>query len=270
MDRDLLLTKSNKKRNAIMKIAVLIKQTPQLSEVIMGQDGLQWPEAALAINPFDEYAVEEALRIKEKTGGTAVAISCGKSSSESVLRDALALGIDEAYLVEFDQYSTTDPQTNAYLLAAAIRKIDGIDLVLTGKQACDDDSALVPSSVAAYLDWPQIGFVKKFDAIEERRIIARRTTDTGYEVVDTSLPAVCSVVKEINEPRLPSLKGKMKAKKAEIRKLTPAELGLNLTSLISIKAIEPPRSRPAGEILTGETDQVVDKLIEKLRVEQLV
>lgn len=253
-----------------MKVAVLIKQTPQLSEVTVSANGPQWPDSALIVNPFDEYAVEEALRIKEKTGGTAVAISFGKASAESALRDVLALGIDEACLIESNDYAPTDPQTNARVLAAAIKKIGGIDLVLSGKQANDSDSSIVAAAVAGYLDWPQIGFVKKFDKIENDKIVAWRTTDSGYDIVESPLPAVCSVVKEINEPRLPSLKGKMKAKKAEIMKMTPADLGFDGASPIKIKSIEAPKPRPAGEIITGEIDEAVDKLIEKLRADQLI
>jgi electron transfer flavoprotein beta subunit len=253
-----------------MKVAVLIKQTPQLSEVTVGPDGPQWPESALIINPFDEYAVEEALRIKEKTGGTTVAISFGKASAESSLRDVLALGFDEAYLISSESYISTDPQINARVLAEAIKKIGGIDLVLTGKQANDDDSSMVASAVAAYLDWPQIGFVKRFDKLEDKKLVAWRTTDSGYDVVESSLPVVCSVVKEINEPRLPSLKGKMKAKKAEITKITPEQLGVKLESPIVVKSISAPKPRPSGEIISGETDETIGKLIEKLKADQLI
>jgi electron transfer flavoprotein beta subunit len=253
-----------------MKIAVLVKQIPQLSEVSVGPNGPQWPEASLIINPFDEYAVEEALRLKEKVGATAVAISFGKASADSVLRDTLALGLDDAYLIESDSFSPTDSQTSAKVLAAAIKKIGDIDLVLTGKQASDDDSAVVASAVAGHLDWPQIGFVKKFDTVEGGKIVAWRTTDNGYDIVETLLPAVCSVVKEINEPRLPPLKGKMKAKKAEIKKLSPSELGVDMTSPIKIKSIDAPKARPQGEILSGETDEVIDTLIKKLKEDQLI
>jgi electron transfer flavoprotein beta subunit len=253
-----------------MKIAVLVKQIPQLSEITVASGEVQWPESMLIINPFDEYAIEEALRIKEKTGGTAIAISFGKATADSVLRDTLALGMDDAYLITSDTYSPTDPQSAARALAAAIKKIGDIDLVLTVKQASDDDSALVPSAVAGHLDWPQVGFVKKFESIESSKLVAWRTTDSGYDVVESSLPAVCSVVKEINEPRLPSLKGKMKAKKMEIQKLTPSELGVDMVSPINIKSIEAPKPRPQGEMITGETDEMIEKLIGKLKADQLI
>jgi electron transfer flavoprotein beta subunit len=254
----------------MMKIAVLVKQTPQLSEVSWGGDGLKWTDDTLSVNPFDEYAVEEALRLKEKTGGTAVAITYGGKNAVSALRDVLALGIDETYHVQSDNYSATDPQNSARVLAACIKKIGDIDIVLTGKSACDDDSALVSSAVAAFLDWPNIGFVKKFDSVEDSRVVAWRTTESGHDVVESPTPTICSVVKEINEPRLPSLKGKMKAKKAEIVNYSLDDLGIEHEKTIEIKSINAPPSRPAGEILTGEVDEVVETLVSKLKEDKLI
>jgi electron transfer flavoprotein beta subunit len=253
-----------------MKVAVLVKQTPQLSEVTMGGEGPKWPEGTDVVNPFDEYAVEESIRFKENNGAATVAITYGGADAVSVLRDVLALGIDEAVHVESDSYSSTDPQNTARVLAACIKKIGDIDLVLTGKQACDDDSAMVAFAVAAELEWPQIGFVKKFDKVDDSKITAWRTTDSGYDVVESPLPAICSVVKEINEPRLPSLKGKMKAKKAEIQKFSLADLGIEHDKTIEIKNIQPPPERSQGEMIEGEPDEVVDKLIEKLKADQLI
>jgi electron transfer flavoprotein beta subunit len=253
-----------------MKVAVLVKQTPQLSEVTMGGDGPKWPQGTDVVNPFDEYAVEEAIRIKENHGASTVALTYGGPDAVSALRDVLALGIDEAVHIESDSFSATDPQHISSVLAACIKKLGDIDLVLTGKQACDDDSAMVAFAVAAHLDWPQVGFVKKFDKIEETNVVARRTTDLGYDVVEIPLPAVCSVVKEINEPRLPSLKGKMKAKKAEIQKFSPSDLDIDLDKSIEIKSIQPPPERPQGEIIEGESDDIVDKIIEKLKADQLI
>ncbi|UCE67892.1 MAG: electron transfer flavoprotein subunit beta/FixA family protein [Candidatus Zixiibacteriota bacterium] len=253
-----------------MKVAVLVKQTPQLSEVTMSGDGPKWPGGADVVNPFDEYAVEEAIRFKENYGATAVAVTYGGADVVSALRDVLALGIDEAVHIESDSYSATDPQNTARVLAACIKKLGDVDLVLTGKQACDDDSAMVAFAVAANLDWPQIGFVKKFDKVDDSKITAWRTTDSGYDVVETPFPAVCSVVKEINEPRLPSLKGKMKARKAEIKKFSLADLDIEHDRTTEIKNIQTPPERSQGEILQGESDEVVDKLIEKLKADQLI
>jgi electron transfer flavoprotein beta subunit len=252
-----------------MKIAVFVKQTPQVISVQV-TDKASWPDADLIINPFDEYAIEEALRIKENIGCKTVAITYGKPGAESALRDALALGIEEAYHIVDDQFDYLNPQQAALVLAKAVAKIGDIQMILTGKQATDDDSAMVAPAAAAYLDWPQIGFVRKFESVDQEKAVCQRTSETGYDRIEAKFPAVFSVVKEINEPRLPSLKGKMQAKKAAIQKLTLQELGITSESLLKLKSISPMPSRTAGEILTGDTDEVIDKLVVKLKEQQLL
>jgi electron transfer flavoprotein beta subunit len=252
-----------------MKVAVFVKQTPQVASVQV-TDKANWPDGDLIINPFDEFAIEEALRIKEKTGCKTAAITYGKPGAESVLRDALALGIEEAYHIIDEQFDYLNPQQAAMILAQAVAKIGDIQMILTGKQATDDDSAMVGPAVAAYLDWPQVGFVRKFESIDHEKAICQRTSDTGYDRVEVMFPAVFSVVKEINEPRLPSLRGKMQAKKAVIQKMTPQELGINQEILAIIKSMNPMPSRTAGEILTGDTDEAIAKLVVKLREQQLL
>ena len=152
-----------------MNIAVLVKQTPQVSEVKV-TDEARWPESEMIVNPFDEYAIEEALRIKEKLGGKVMAISYGTEKSESVLRDALALGVDEAYLIIDDDYNNLDPQRAAKALTGALNKIGGVQMVLAGKQATDDDSSVTAPMIAALLNWPQAGFVKKFESVEVNKL----------------------------------------------------------------------------------------------------
>ena len=252
-----------------MNIAVLVKQTPQVSEVKI-TDKPEWPANETIVNPFDEYALEEALRFREANGGKVIAISYGTDDAQSVLRDALALGIDEAYLIADDNYTFLDPQKAAKALAKAVEKIGDIRMILTGKQATDDDSAMMAPTIAGYLDWPQVGFIKKFDSIADDKVVCLRTTDEGYDKAEVPLPAVFSVVKEINEPRLPSLKGKMKAKKAKITTWSPADLGLDLQGSLDIKSISAPPPRPSGEILTGEKDEIIDKLVKKLKEQQVL
>lgn len=252
-----------------MNIAVLVKQTPQISEVKV-TDKAEWPATELIVNPFDEYAIEEALRIKEKHGGKTIAISYGREDADSALRAALALGIDDAYLIADGGYTFLDPQKASVALAKAIEKIGDIQMVLTGKQATDDDSAMTAPSVAAHLNWPQTGFVKKFDSVAANKVVCIRSTDTGFDKVEVPLPAVFSLVKEINEPRLPSLKGKMKAKKAPVTKWSPSDLGADLKPLIKQKSIGAPPPRPAGEIIKGEKDEIIDKLIQKLKEQQVL
>lgn len=252
-----------------MKIAVFVKQTPQVASVQV-TDKANWPDSDLIINPFDEYAIEEALRIKEKIGCKTAAITYGKPGAESALRDALALGIEEAYHVIDEQFDYLNPQQAAMVLAKAVAKIGDIQMILTGKQATDDDSALVAPAAAAYLDWPQVGFIRKFESIDHEKVICQRTSDTGYDRIEVKFPAIFSVVKEINEPRLPSLKGKMQAKKATIQKMSLQDLGIATGNLINQKGISPMPSRTAGQILTGDTEEVIEKLVENLKAQQLL
>jgi len=252
-----------------MKIAVLVKQTPQVAGVKVGEK-VEWSESDMIVNPFDEYAIEEAIRIKEKTGCKTVAVSYGKNSAEAALRDALALGIDEACLVADDRFDNLDPQKTAVVLAAAIKKIDDIQVILTGKQATDDDSAAVAPAIAAHLGWPQVGFVRKFESIEVDRVICQRTTDEGFDRMTVCPPAVFSVVKEINEPRLPSLKGKMQAKKAPITRWSLNDLGVSVDAKLQVLQILAPPQREAGEILSGDADQVVEALVARLKENQII
>jgi electron transfer flavoprotein beta subunit len=252
-----------------MKIAVFVKQTPQVASVQV-TDKANWPDGDLIINPFDEYAIEEALRIKEKIGCKTAAITYGKPGAESALRDALALGIEEAYHIIDEQFDYLNPQQAAMVLAKAVAKIGDIQMILTGKQATDDDSAIVAPAVAAYLDWPQVGFIRKIESIDQEKVICQRTSDTGYDRIEVKFPVIFSVVKEINEPRLPSLKGKMQAKKAAINKMSLQDLEITPGNLINQKSISPMPPRTAGQILTGDTEEVIDKLVGKLKEHQLL
>jgi electron transfer flavoprotein beta subunit len=262
-----------------MNIVVAIKQVPEIELVRVdeGAGKVMLPSGPGVVNPFDEYAIEEALRIKEKSGGKVTVITVGSDRAESALRQGLAVGVDEAVLVTDPGFEGSDPQAVARILAAAIRKIGDVHLVLAGKQAVDDDSAQVPAALAANLDWPQVLFVRKTEQISETEATVQRTTEEGYDTVTTALPAVMSVVKEINEPRLPSLKGKMAAKKAAIVKWTAADLDGSLLETVgansptkSLKAAAPP-PRQKGEIISGETpEEIADTLIKKLRDDQVI
>ncbi|MBI5267776.1 MAG: electron transfer flavoprotein subunit beta/FixA family protein [candidate division Zixibacteria bacterium] len=261
-----------------MNIVCLVKQVPEIAliKVDTAANQVILPAGPVVLNPFDEYAVEEGLRIKEKTGGKCVVISVGTERTESALRDCLALGVDDAYLCTDPAFAGSDPQGIARVLAAGLKKIGAYDLVLAGKQAIDSDSAQVPSAVAGLLDLPQTMFVKKFESIDGGKARVYRSTEDGYDVVDLTLPAVVSVVKEINEPRLPSLKGKMAAKKKEIVKWSAADLGLSgeglgSNSMTKTLAVSPPPPRPKGEILTGDSpEDIANKLFDKLRQNQVI
>jgi electron transfer flavoprotein beta subunit len=220
--------------------------------------------------------VEEALRIKEKTGGTVTVMSVGTERTESALRNCLALGVDEAILLSDDVFKGSDAQAIGAILAAGLKKVGDFDLVLAGKQAIDSDSAQVPGAVAAGLDMPQAMFVRKFEEVADGKVVVQRSTEDGYDVVELATPALVSVVKEINEPRLPSLKGKMAAKKKTITTWSAADLGLDGSAIgansgtKTVKVAAPPK-RAGGQIIEGETpEEIADKLFEKLRGDQVV
>ncbi|MEW6050335.1 MAG: electron transfer flavoprotein subunit beta/FixA family protein [Candidatus Zixiibacteriota bacterium] len=261
-----------------MNIVVLIKQVPEIALIKVDEAANQvvLPAGPGIVNPFDEYAVEEGLRLKEKHGGTCVVMSVGTERTESALRDCLALGVDDAYLLSDELFAGSDPQGIGRILAAGLKKLGTFDLILAGKQAIDSDSAQVPAAVAAHLDIPQSLFVKKFESVASDKVTVFRTTEDGYDVVEVMLPAVVSVVKEINEPRLPSLKGKMAAKKKTIIKWSASELGLNgegigVNSGTKTLKVSPPPPRTKGEMITGGSpEEIAENLFKKLRENQII
>jgi electron transfer flavoprotein beta subunit len=261
-----------------MNIVVLIKQVPEIALIKVDEaaNKVELPQGPGTVNPFDEYAVEEGLRLKEKTGGKCVVMSVGTERTESALRDCLALGVDEAYLLCDEKFNGSDQQAIARILAAGLKKLDGFDVVIAGKQAVDSDAAQVPGAVAANLDLPQAMFVKKVEAVSDGKMTVHRTTEDGYDVVELTLPAVISVVKEINEPRLPSLKGKMAAKKKTITRWSAADLGIDSAGVgessgTKTVKVSPPPPRPKGELIEGETpEEIADKLFQKLRENQII
>ncbi|MDZ4723765.1 MAG: electron transfer flavoprotein subunit beta/FixA family protein [candidate division Zixibacteria bacterium] len=261
-----------------MNIVVLVKQVPEIALIKVDESANQvlLPQGPGVVNPFDEYAVEEGLRLREKTNGKCIVMSLGSERAESALRDCLALGADDAYLLNDELFLGSDPQAVGKILAAGLKKLGNFDLVLAGKQSVDADSSQVPSAVAAALDLPQAMFVKKFESAAADKVTVYRTTEDGYDIVELPLPAVVSVVKEINEPRLPSLKGKMAAKKKEIVKWSAADLGLTkdgigANSQTKTLKVSPPAPRSKGEMIEGASpEEIADKLFNKLRENQVI
>ena len=228
------------------------------------------------VNPFDTYALEEAVRIREKLGeGQVVAVSMGPPQAEGALRECVSVGADEAVLVSDRAFAGSDTWATSYTLAEALKEV-GFDLIICGKQAIDGDTAQVGPGIAVHLDLPQATYVRKIREIGDGKIVVERLIEEGVEVVEVPLPALLTVVKEINEPRLPSLKGKMRARKAEIRKLTQAELKLPAENIgtdgspTRVVSIFSPPPREGGEMYEGEVDEVTDKLIAALEKEGLV
>ncbi|HNW92592.1 MAG TPA: electron transfer flavoprotein subunit beta/FixA family protein [bacterium] len=258
-----------------MHIIVCIKQVPDTTEVRLDSttNTLIRDGVPSIINPFDMYAIEEALRLKEAHGGTVTVLSMGPPQVESALREALALGADKAALLSDRAFAGADTWATSTTLAAGIRALGAFDLVICGKQAIDGDTAQVGPGVAELLGIPQVTFVKKIAAVEAGSMTVHRMVEEGYEVIRTPLPAVLTVVKEINEPRLPSIKGKMRAKKEIITVLNlaavkehlgEAKVGLDGSPTRVVKVFTPPR-KTGGELWQGEPDELATRLAEFLK-----
>jgi len=260
-----------------MNIIVCIKQVPDTTEVKIDPETNTLIRSGVQciINPFDMYAIEEGIRIKEKFGGKVIIITMGPPQAEEALREAISLGADEAVLISDRAFAGSDTWATSYTLSKIISKINSYDLVICGKQAIDGDTAQVGPGISAHLDIPQITYVKKIEEvnIEKRYIKAERMTEEGYEIIESPLPCLITVVKEINEPRLPSLKGKMRAKKAEIKKwgakdldVDPDLIGLNGSPTKVLKIFTPP-PRKGGQIFQGDAKEVSEKLVKLLKDE---
>ncbi|OQX83278.1 MAG: electron transfer flavoprotein subunit beta [Candidatus Omnitrophica bacterium 4484_49] len=257
-----------------MKIIVCIKQVPETTNVkIDPEKGTLIREGVDSIiNPFDMYAIEEGLRIKERLGeGEVIVISMGPPQADQALREAISMGADSAVLITDRKLAGSDTWATSYTLARAIEKIGDYNLILCGKQAIDGDTAQVGPGISSWLDIPQVTYVKKIREITKDKAIVERMTEEGFDVIEIPLPALFTVVKEINEPRLPSLKGKLRARKVEIPVwgvnelgLEEEKIGLDGSPTRVVKIFTPP-PREKGMILEGEPQKVVDSLVEKLK-----
>jgi len=264
-----------------MHIIVCIKQVPDTTNVKINPETntLVREGVECIVNPFDMYAIEEAIRLKERRGGKVTAMTMGPLQAESALREALSLGVDEAILISNKAFAGSDTWATSLTLAKAIQKIGEYDLVICGKQAIDGDTAQVGPGIAVHLNIPQITFVKKIEELTPLpagSIRAQRMMEEGFQVVESPLPVLLTVVKEINEPRLPSLRGKMRAKSANIPVWGPEELGLD-SDQIGLKGsptyvtkIFVPERKQAGKIFRGEAEEAVNQLLQELRGRKLV
>ncbi len=262
-----------------MNIIVCIKQVPDTTEIRIDPETntLIRKGVDAIINPFDTYAVEEGARIRERVGaGKVTVLTMGPPQAEAALREAIIVGADEAILLTDRVFAGGDTWATSLTLAAALKKME-FDLVICGKQAIDGDTAQVGPGIACHLDLPQVCYVSKVREIAKGRAVVERMLDTGTEVVEVELPAVFTVVKDINEPRLPGLKSKMRAKKAEIRKLTAADIGADPETLglkgspTYVDKIFSPPKRTGGEMITGETAAEKAKaIVAKLKEMQVV
>jgi electron transfer flavoprotein beta subunit len=248
-----------------MKIIVPIKRVVDYNvKVRVRPDGtgVDTANVKMSMNPFDEIAVEEAVRLKEKgTATEIVAVSCGVAACQETLRTALALGADRAILVQAD--TELQPLAVAKLLRAVVEK-ESPGLVILGKQAIDDDANQTGQMLAALLDWPQATFASKIDVAESKAIV-KREVDGGLETVEVALPAVVTTDLRLNEPRYATLPNIMKAKKKPLETLTPETLGVDVSPrLKTLRVSEPPKRKGGGRVAD------VKELVAKLRTEAKV
>ena len=272
-----------------MNIIVCVKQVPETTEVRINPETntLMREGVKSIINPFDMYAIEEAVRLKERFGGKVSILTMGPPQADAALREAISMGADEGFLVCDRAFAGSDTWATSYTLAGAIKKIGAFDLVICGKQASDGDTAQVGPGISTHLNIPQVTYVKKVeeatdkpegcglasDSQSHKMMRLERMLEEGYEIIETPLPALITVVKEINEPRIPSLKGLMRAKSAKITMLTQKELNLDPQQIglcgspTKVVKIFTPTPRQGGQMLKGEVDELAGQLVELLRNE---
>jgi electron transfer flavoprotein beta subunit len=259
-----------------LKIVVCVKQVPDSAAKIVADNGRpNWGDAPLVINPWDEYAVETALLLKEAYDGDVIAVSVGEENAKEALKHALAMGASEAVLVSDPALAKADSQAIAEVLAAAIRKVGEVDLALFGRQAIDSDTGITPAQTGRILGWPVLSLVAVTPTLDlaGKTIKVERSTEEGRQTVSSKLPAVVSVVKDIAEPRYPSFMGIRKASRAVIPAWSLGDLGLSsVSSNVTWPAVSNPPARDVTtELITGATPQeIADKLVEKILAEKVL
>ena len=256
-----------------LNIVVPIKQVPETTEVQFDEEtGTLIREGVAAIiNPFDEYAIEEALRIKEKLGGVVKAITMGPPWAADALRDAIAMGADEGWLATDRAFAGADTWATSLTLARCIERMGGYDLVICGLKTTDGDTGQTGPEMAEHLDIPHVCYVNEITEIGDGRVVLKRNMDEGVETLEASLPLLITVGKDINQPRLATLRGRLKAKKAEIKEITnndlkmnPKEIGLDGSFTRVVKLFEP-EAHEAGEVVEGTPDELAEAILAKLQ-----
>ncbi|NLW87973.1 MAG: electron transfer flavoprotein subunit beta/FixA family protein [Planctomycetes bacterium] len=265
-----------------MRIIVPIKQVPETNAVRMDEaTGTMIRDGVEAIvNPLDLYAIELAIQLRDQHGGEIIAVSMGPPKAAAALREAISMGVDSGVLVSDKAFAGSDTWATSYVLAAAVRKIGAFDLVICGERATDGDTGQVGPGIAAFLDLPVISYVSKFDSLVQGACRVHRLVENGYELLEMALPGVLTVVKEVAAPRLPTLRGKQKARKAEIPSwgakdldVHADKLGLAGSPTRVVKIFRPSVARKCVKhVPTDERtlNEAVDGLVGFLRGKQLI
>ncbi len=258
-----------------MKIVVCVKQVPDTMDVrIDSETNTLIREGVPSIlNPFDEYAIEEGIQLKENYGGSVTVITMGPPQADDVLRTSLAMGVDDVILISDRAFAGSDTLATSYTLAKVIEKIGDVDIVLTGKQAIDGDTAQVGPGIAARLDYTQLTYISRIESVDLNagEMVAERLLDGGRERVRANLPALLTVIKGINVPRKPSLLKMKKARNAEIPVWGAADIKADPDSLGQkgsptwVEKIFSPEQKSRGEMIEGDCDEAVAVLVDIIK-----
>ncbi len=256
-----------------MNIVVCVKQVPDTTEIRIDpvKNTLIRTGVPSIMNPFDKNAVETGLRLKDQYGGKVTVISMGPPQAKAVLREALSMGADDAYLVTDRAFGGSDTYATSYILSQAIRKLGPFDVILGGKQAIDGDTGQTAPSIAEHLDAARLTYVLDLK-VENDKVIARRQVEEGIEIIETKLPVLCTVTKESNKPRYATIKAKLASLKAEIREITLSDLiDADVTKMglkgspTKVKATFTPKRNACGVTIEGNTPkELVVSLVDKL------
>jgi len=255
-----------------MNIVVCIKQVPETTEVDFDEETgrLKREGVAAVINPFDEYAIEEALQIKEAHGGNVRVVTMGPPWAADALRDAIAMGADEGILVTDRAFGGADTWATSLTLAKSIEHVGEADLIICGLKTTDGDTGQTGPEMAEHMGIPHVCYVNEIKEIKDGKVILKRILDDGVETLEAPLPLLITVSKDINQPKLATLRRRLKAKKAEIKEITnndlnidPKEIGLEGSFTRVVKIFEP-ETHEAGEVVEGTPDELVEALYKKL------
>jgi len=261
-----------------MNIIVCVKQVPDTLEVNVNRktNTLIREGVESVINPFDLNGIEQGLRLEEQYGGTVTVLSMGPPQVADTLREAISMGADKAVMLSDISFAGADTLATSYALARGVRKIGSFDLIICGRQAVDGDTAHVGPSLAERLGIPHISCVIKVREVTDEYMVAERMTEEGTERVKLSLPGLITVSKGINEPRFPSLKGKIRAARANIEIWSAQDIGAEASKIglqgspTRVVKMTVPQHKRQGQFLEGTAQEQVTDLVSKLRQAEIL
>jgi len=257
-----------------VKIIVTIKQVPETSDVKMDKEtGTMIREGVVSvINPLDLYAIETGIQLKEQFGGHVTVCTMGPQNAVKALKEAIAMGCDDAVLISDKKFAGADTWATSYTLSEAIKKFGGYDLILTGERATDGDTGQVGPGIAAWLNLPLATYVSKVVSVDQESITVERLVEEGYQVLQLPLPALLTVVKEVSNPRLPTLRGKKKARATTVQTLTAADLAVKEANIglkgspTKVVKIGYPKVTRGGKLVKAAGEEGLNNAVDSLLV----